>query len=118
MSKRALQLESAAAASRRRVTPGVDQTNRAALSGSSLNSSSSSGSSSSSSSYNSGPSTSGSRVHGPSSDTPSSHESLKLIDEANRLVFGHSSLRPGQRDIIVDTLSGVDVFVIMVRLAQ
>jgi superfamily II DNA helicase RecQ len=43
---------------------------------------------------------------------------LKLIDEANRLVFGHSSLRPGQRDIIVDTLSGVDVFVIMVRLAQ
>lgn len=35
------------------------------------------------------------------------------VDQANLAIFGHRSLRPGQREIINDTLSGKDVFVVM-----
>jgi len=43
---------------------------------------------------------------------------VSQIDEANLSVFGHRQLRPGQREIIVDTLRGRDVFVVMVSVGS
>ena len=35
------------------------------------------------------------------------------IDAANRYIFGHTSFRPAQRDIVLDILDDKDVFVLL-----